>query len=51
VFAGLTSYVLIGERLGSRALLGAVLILVGVLASELLGQVQKPEQELAEEAI
>jgi drug/metabolite transporter (DMT)-like permease len=50
VFAGLTSYVLIGERLGSRGLLGAALILIGVLASELLGQVQKPEQELAEEA-
>jgi drug/metabolite transporter (DMT)-like permease len=50
VFAGLTSYFLIGERLGSRSLLGAALILVGVLASELLGQVQKPEEELAEEA-
>jgi drug/metabolite transporter (DMT)-like permease len=50
VFAGLTSYVLIRERLGSRALLGAVLILIGVLASELLGHVQKPEEELAEEA-
>ena len=50
VFAGLTSYVLIGERLGRRGLLGAALILVGVLASELLGHVQKPEQELAEEA-
>jgi drug/metabolite transporter (DMT)-like permease len=51
VFAGLTSYVLIGERLGSRGVLGAALILSGVLASELLGQVQKPEEELAEEAI
>lgn len=50
VFAGLTSYLLIGERLGSRALLGAALILTGVLASELLGHVQKPEEELAEEA-
>ncbi len=50
VFAGLTSYVLIGERLGSRSLLGAILILVGVLASELLGHVQKPEEELAQEA-
>jgi drug/metabolite transporter (DMT)-like permease len=50
VFAGLTSYVLIGERLGSRALLGATLILIGVLASELLGHVQQPEEELAEEA-
>ena len=50
VFAGLTSYLLIGERLGSRGLLGAALILTGVLASELLGHVQKPEEELAEEA-
>jgi drug/metabolite transporter (DMT)-like permease len=50
VFAGLTSYVVLGERLGARALLGAALILLGVLASELLGQVQKPEEELAEEA-
>jgi len=50
VFAGITSYLLIGERLGSRSLFGAALILAGVLASELLGQVQKPEEELAEEA-
>jgi drug/metabolite transporter (DMT)-like permease len=50
VFAGLTSYILIGERLGSRGLLGAALILTGVLASEILGHVQKPEEELAEEA-
>jgi drug/metabolite transporter (DMT)-like permease len=50
VFAGLTSYVLIGERLGSRGILGAALIVAGALASELLGQVQKPEAELAEEA-
>jgi drug/metabolite transporter (DMT)-like permease len=50
VFAGITSYILIGERLGSRGLLGATLILIGVLASELLGHVQKPEEELAEEA-
>jgi drug/metabolite transporter (DMT)-like permease len=50
VFAGLTSYLLIGERLGNRSLLGATLILIGVLASEFLGHVQKPEEELAEEA-
>jgi len=50
VFAGLTSYALIGERLGSRGLLGAAFILAGVVASELLGQVQKPEEELAQEA-
>jgi drug/metabolite transporter (DMT)-like permease len=50
VFAGLTSYFVIGERLGFRALLGAALILAGVLASELLGHVQQPEEELAAEA-
>jgi drug/metabolite transporter (DMT)-like permease len=49
VFAGVTSYVLIGERLGARGVWGAALILAGVLASELLGHVQQPEQELAEE--
>ena len=49
VFAALLSYLLIGERLGRRGLLGGVLILSGVLASELLGQVQKPEKELAQE--
>lgn len=51
VFAGLTSYFLIGEHLGSRGLLGAAFILLGVLVSELLGQVQSPEAELAEEVI
>jgi drug/metabolite transporter (DMT)-like permease len=50
VFAGLTSYVLIGERLGRRGFIGAALIFMGVLASELLGQVREPEEELAEEA-
>ena len=48
-FAAFLSYWLIGERLGQRGLLGAALILVGVLASELLGHVQKPAEELAEE--
>lgn len=51
VFAGLTSFFLLGERLGARGLFGATLILAGVLASELLGHVQQPEEELAEEAI
>jgi drug/metabolite transporter (DMT)-like permease len=37
VFAWLTSYVVLGERLGARAALGAVLILAGVLLSEILG--------------
>jgi drug/metabolite transporter (DMT)-like permease len=37
VFAWLTSYIVLGERLGARAMLGAALILAGVLASEILG--------------
>lgn len=37
VFAWLTSYVVLHERLGWRAALGAALILVGVLVSEILG--------------
>ena len=37
VFACITSYVVLGERLGLRAGIGAVLILAGVLISELLG--------------
>jgi len=49
VFAGITSYIVLGERLGPRSFLGASLILAGVLASELLGHVQKPDEELAEE--
>jgi len=35
VFAALTSYVVVGERLGGRGLLGAGLILAGVLLAEL----------------
>lgn len=50
VFAAIISYLWIGERLGQRAVVGAALILAGVLASELLGHVQQPEEELAEEA-
>lgn len=37
VFAWITSYVVLGERLGFRAGVGATLILAGVLISELLG--------------
>jgi drug/metabolite transporter (DMT)-like permease len=50
VFAGLTSFFVLRERLGFRGGLGASLILAGVLISELLGAVQHPESELAEEA-
>jgi drug/metabolite transporter (DMT)-like permease len=49
VFAWVTSYVLLGERLGLRAAIGAGLILAGVLISELLGQVRQPEAELVKE--
>jgi len=41
VFALLTSYVLLGERLGMRAGVGAMLILGGVLLSELKGTVEE----------
>jgi len=40
VFAALTSYAVLGERLGARALLGAGLILVGILLAELKGPAQ-----------
>jgi drug/metabolite transporter (DMT)-like permease len=55
VFAWITSYVVLGERLGGRAALGAVLILGGILLSELMGHVVEekpgalPEAELEEE--
>jgi drug/metabolite transporter (DMT)-like permease len=43
VFAVATSYVVLGERLGLRALLGAALVLLGILAAELLGPPAAPE--------
>jgi drug/metabolite transporter (DMT)-like permease len=43
VFAWLTSFIYLKERLGLRAGLGAALILAGVLVSELLGQVDRPD--------
>lgn len=46
VFAWLTSYLLLGERLGGRAAVGAVLILAGVLISELKGSATQPREEL-----
>ena len=48
VFAWLISYVYLGERLGLRAGAGALLIVAGVLISEVLGNVMQPEQELTE---
>lgn len=43
VFAWLTSFLYLQERLGLRAGAGALLILGGVLVSELLGQVAQPD--------
>ena len=43
VFAVATSYVLLGERLGVRSLIGAGLVLAGILAAELLGPPAAPE--------
>ncbi len=45
VFAWLTSFLYLKERLGLRAGAGALLILAGVLVSELLGQVAQPDSE------
>jgi drug/metabolite transporter (DMT)-like permease len=47
VFAWLTSFIYLKERLGLRAGAGALLILGGVLVSELLGQVEKPDEQSA----
>jgi drug/metabolite transporter (DMT)-like permease len=44
VFAGLTSYVFAGERMGGRGFLGAALILTGILIAELKGSALKPGQ-------
>ena len=49
VFAWLTSFIYLKERLGMRAGVGALLILAGVLVSELLGQVEQPDDEPAAE--
>jgi drug/metabolite transporter (DMT)-like permease len=40
VFAALTSYVVLHERLGPRGLTGGGLILAGILVAELLGPAQ-----------
>ena len=50
VFALATSYLVLGERLGLRAGLGAAMILGGVLVSELMGAVQQPAAELVAES-
>jgi drug/metabolite transporter (DMT)-like permease len=43
VFAVITSYFVLGERLGLRSIAGAALVLVGILAAELLGPPAAPE--------
>jgi drug/metabolite transporter (DMT)-like permease len=50
VFAWITSYVLLHERLGMRAGLGALLILGGIVVSELKGSQAELEAECGEEA-
>ena len=46
VFAWASSYLLLGERLGTRAALGAILIIAGVLLSELKGSASHPSEEV-----
>jgi drug/metabolite transporter (DMT)-like permease len=48
VFAWLTSFLYLKERLGFRAGAGALMILAGVLVSELLGQVSDGDSESAQ---
>ncbi len=46
VFASATSFVVLGERLNIRSSIGAVLILAGVVLSELLGSQDHPAEEI-----
>ncbi len=46
VFAWLTSFIVLHERLGVRASLGAVLILAGILVAELKGTAEEMKAEL-----
>jgi drug/metabolite transporter (DMT)-like permease len=43
VFAVITSYLLIRERLGQRAMLGALFVLAGIFVAEILGPPAAPE--------
>ena len=43
VFAVITSYLVIGERLGARSIFGASLMLAGILIAEMLGPPVAPE--------
>src|SRR5205085_11409457 len=47
VFAWITSYALLGERLGYRGGVGAVLILGGIVVAELMGGTDEAKRELA----
>jgi drug/metabolite transporter (DMT)-like permease len=46
VFAALTSYVLLGEHLGARGIIGAILILGGILVSEFKATSATPPRAL-----
>lgn len=50
VFAWMTSFLVLHERLGYRASAGAVLILAGILAAELKGTTEEMRAELGAEA-
>lgn len=43
VFAVITSYLVIGERLDRRSMIGAIFVLAGILIAELLGPAAAPE--------
>lgn len=43
VFAVITSYLVIGERLNRRSMVGALFVLAGILTAELLGPAAAPE--------
>ena len=43
VFAVITSYLVIGERLNARSIVGAIFVLGGILIAELLGAPAAPE--------
>ncbi|MGZ4835880.1 MAG: EamA family transporter, partial [Terriglobales bacterium] len=49
VFAWITSYIVLRERLGMRAGAGAVMILGGIVVSEIKGSEAELEAELGEE--
>lgn len=43
VFAVITSYLVIGERLGGRSMIGAAFVLAGILIAEMFGPPAAPE--------